>query len=324
MSVMRLFADPNWDAPFFKKLANNDTAAAPGHQGGIVIPKDLRPYFPALNRAASSTFPTTDARVDAVLMVGKSVVGFTNTRYQFQTWGATRRAESRLTDGLAALRNQANGDDFLVIQRDVESLSRYRLVLIRRTDVADYAEVEKVSGGRRWGVLLGHSPLSAEEYEEVCAEEQAKEAAPFSMFDQAIASVEQTTRRMARSLAFRTQIQSLYSRRCAVCGASVITPEGLSELEAAHIVPRNLSGADDARNGLALCRRHHWAFDRGLFGISPTSRTVVVPQRILAIPENSELGSLSGRAISEAMNPALMAHADALDWHMKTLVSKYQ
>jgi putative restriction endonuclease len=37
-----------FDRPMFKRLAPNDTGAAPGHQGGIVIPKDLGPYFPDL------------------------------------------------------------------------------------------------------------------------------------------------------------------------------------------------------------------------------------------------------------------------------------
>ena len=49
MSLQSILADPAWDAPFFKLLANNDTGAASGHQGGVVIPKELRPYFPSLN-----------------------------------------------------------------------------------------------------------------------------------------------------------------------------------------------------------------------------------------------------------------------------------
>jgi hypothetical protein len=35
--------------------------------------------------------------------------------------------------------------------------------------------------------------------------------------------------------------------------------------QAAHIVPKNKNGTDDPRNGLTLCRAHHWAFDAGLF-----------------------------------------------------------
>lgn len=323
MSVLALFDEPYWDAPFFKQLAHNDTGAAAGHQGGIVIPKDLRPYFPALNPSTSAACPTTDTRIQAVLMDGTKVLGAANTRYQFQTWGGTRPAESRLTDGLAELRNRAIGGDYLVLQRDRESLSHYRLTLVRRASAAGYSEVAKLAAGKRWGVLGSAKPLREDEYQQACSEELEKEAQPFSLFD-VVGNVSVTTqRRMARSLAFRTRVQSLYSLRCCVCGASMLTPEGQSEIEAAHIVPRHLSGADDARNGLALCRRHHWAFDRGLFGVSGQARTVIVPQRVQSVPSNAELRTLSGRSISEASNMKLLAHADALNWHIANIVGRY-
>ena len=46
MPLICLVASTDWDFPIFKILANNDTGAAAGHQGGVVIPKDLRVYFP--------------------------------------------------------------------------------------------------------------------------------------------------------------------------------------------------------------------------------------------------------------------------------------
>jgi putative restriction endonuclease len=45
-----MFSDEDFDAPLFNVLAHNDTGQAVGHQGGIVIPKDLDPYFPQLSR----------------------------------------------------------------------------------------------------------------------------------------------------------------------------------------------------------------------------------------------------------------------------------
>lgn len=74
--LLQFLNDPAWDAPFFKRLAHNDTGQASGHQGGVVVPKDLRVYFPALDEGlASANAPTVD-------------------RY------LTRSAESRLTDNL--------------------------------------------------------------------------------------------------------------------------------------------------------------------------------------------------------------------------------
>ena len=40
------------------------------------------------------------------------------------------------------------------------------------------------------------------------------------------------------------------------------------EAEAAHIIGKDVLGTDDPRNGLALSRTVHWAFDDGLFTIS--------------------------------------------------------
>ncbi|WP_244531481.1 HNH endonuclease [Halogranum amylolyticum] len=51
-------------------------------------------------------------------------------------------------------------------------------------------------------------------------------------------------------------------------GKSRETPSGDPEVEAAHIYPRSENGADDPRNGLALCKLHHWAFDSGWLAVS--------------------------------------------------------
>jgi len=86
------------------------------------------------------------------------------------------------------------------------------------------------------------------------------------------------------------------------------------ELDAAHIVPRSRLGADDARNGIALCKRHHWAFDAGLFGIG-NQREIIVPQSVRIIAANAVLANLNGTPLREASEPHLRAHADAFAWH---------
>ena len=84
---LKLFLDqPDWDKPFFKRLASNDTAAAPGHQGGLVIPKDLRRFFPGLLGRISASTPTLDRRILADLYDGALFLARVNTRYQYQSW----------------------------------------------------------------------------------------------------------------------------------------------------------------------------------------------------------------------------------------------
>lgn len=82
--------------------------------------------------------------------------------------------------------------------------------------------------------------------------------------------------RRARSRAFSKLVKREYGDRCAVCGSARADARGRAEVQAAHIYPVELNGRDDARNGLALCRLHHWAFDGALFGIDPNLGIVVL------------------------------------------------
>lgn len=75
-------------------------------------------------------------------------------------------------------------------------------------------------------------------------------------------------RRRARDSAFSELVREAYDRTCAICGNSRETPDGNPEVEAAHIYPKQEGGADDVRNGIALCKLHHWAFDNGWLAIS--------------------------------------------------------
>ena len=70
-----------------------------------------------------------------------------------------------------------------------------------------------------------------------------------------------------RSAAFRRVIMQLYNYTCAVCRLRILTLDGASGVDAAHIVPFSVSHDDGIGNGLALCKLHHWAFDKGLISI---------------------------------------------------------
>ena len=73
-----------------------------------------------------------------------------------------------------------------------------------------------------------------------------------------------------RSTAFRKEIMRLYNYTCAVCRLRIVTMDGESATDAAHIIPFHISHSDDIRNGISLCKLHHWAFDKGLISLSRT------------------------------------------------------
>lgn len=110
-----------------------------------------------------------------------------------------------------------------------------------------------------------HHPSRTQIEEEKTYLQQATESAPQLTEDQA----EYTeSRRRARDRAFTELVRDAYDEQCAICGSARETPDGNPEVEAAHIYPKYKGGSDDVRNGLALCKLHHWAFDTGWLSLS--------------------------------------------------------
>ena len=67
----------------------------------------------------------------------------------------------------------------------------------------------------------------------------------------------------ARDLAFARIVKRAYHYQCAACGLRVLF-DGVSLVDAAHIIPFSISHDDDPRNGMSLCKNHHWAMDQEL------------------------------------------------------------
>lgn len=309
-----------FDKAVFKQLASNDTGQAAGHQGGMVIPKDLDRYFPQLLGQTSATNPTIDENIKAILVVDGKQVGIVNTRYQFQTWGGERSPERRITGNLGPLRDKAVADDVLLIERSLENRSLYRLTLLRK-GTAKHKAVLAASGGKRWGVADPlDPPVSEPELEEAEKEQKAHENKPLSLFDNDAATVETRSKRIARSRAFQKLTSEYYDKKCAVCGLGFVSSKGY-EVEAAHIVPRSKKGADDARNGIALCRSHHWALDKGLWSIDAAGE-IVVSAKYLAQGSNNLLKGFEGKTPALPSKAAMTPVAAAWTWHRDNLFDK--
>lgn len=84
-------------------------------------------------------------------------------------------------------------------------------------------------------------------------------------------------RKKVRGEAFRREVKKIYKNTCAVCEKSRFTKANYPEVQSAHIFPVELDGSDDLRNGIALCRLHHWAFDGGLFSLSDEAKVIIYP-----------------------------------------------
>lgn len=125
---------------------------------------------------------------------------------------------------------------------------------------------------------------------------------------EAVAMEATTIVRKARSAAFRVAVRRAYDFRCAVCGLRILGPRGEPEVEGAHIYPRSYNGSDDPRNGIALCRHHHWCFDRGMFAIADDYTTIVRE----GLPDTSDydgLRALAGRSLTLPIDFRFRPHA---------------
>ena len=119
----------------------------------------------------------------------------------------------------------------------------------------------------------------------------------------------------ARDQGFRRAIVFNYDHRCALCGTRIVTSEGHTAVDAAHIVPWSVSQNDDIRNGMALCKLCHWGFDKGLMGIS-NDYAVIISRQVAQTHNTADaLLNLADRSILGPQDKALWPHQIHLQWH---------
>lgn len=125
---------------------------------------------------------------------------------------------------------------------------------------------------------------------------------------------------VARDQGFRRAVTLAYDHRCALCGIRMLTPEGHTAVDAAHIVPWSVSQNDDPRNGMALCRLCHWTFDEGLLGVSSRYRVLASPRLTGSDNVPGHLLTLAERMILGPAERALWPALDKLRWHRREVL----
>ena len=129
-------------------------------------------------------------------------------------------------------------------------------------------------------------------------------------------SIESTeTEEPIRTAGFRQAIMGMYHYTCAVCRLHILTLDGESITEAAHIIPFSESYNDDVRNGISLCKSHHWAFEKGLISLSKTYEVIVSELMLERGPTEWLLKTLRGKLILLPEHNELYPAQEALTWH---------
>jgi putative restriction endonuclease len=78
-----------------------------------------------------------------------------------------------------------------------------------------------------------------------------------------------------RSRKFIENVLDAYERKCAICHQSIRLGDALVGIDACHIKPIQHFGDDNINNGIALCKIHHWALDRGAITISQDMSLII-------------------------------------------------
>ncbi|GAB4428313.1 MAG: hypothetical protein Fur0044_26140 [Anaerolineae bacterium] len=194
-----------------------------------------------------------------------------------------------------------------------ESGSTYRILgLGMVTDynpIQDVFEVQSVD----WDTLenvTGIIPDEEERYQIQLYAGLTNEFKPFIKEEPAKYSVSAPK----REVSFRRILMREYDYTCAIC-ALKFKFESLVEGQAAHIVPKNENGTDDPRNGIVMCRTHHWAFDNGVFSLTDSGRIILSEKISHAEINNFPLVEMSNQPIFMPQNELIRPHPQALSWH---------
>jgi putative restriction endonuclease len=128
--------------------------------------------------------------------------------------------------------------------------------------------------------------------------------------------VETTEEYFVRHRLFPQVVKDQYGHACCVCRLSArLGNSGI--LDAAHILPFAKFHNDDPRNGLALCKNHHWGFDAGAWSLTDDYTVLVAP------------GLRQERTFVEAGVPIAMPRDEtclpvhnALQWHREHIFQR--
>lgn len=125
-----------------------------------------------------------------------------------------------------------------------------------------------------------------------------------------------------REEAFRRVVLDAYDSTCAATEMKFASGQTV-EADAAHIISRGKGGSDDPRNGVALCKSVHWAFDQGIFTISDQYEVLIHPKAKDADTKNFALIEKDRSRILLPKDAAFYPHQDALAWHRKECFGRF-
>lgn len=225
-----------------------------------------------------------------------------------------RPGKKTLVEGSAQIRSVNQLQEFVIGAKLDEEL--YQLLLdnksreqLRAVVIETYFAPDVRPGLMEQGVIN----LEAYSYSENLLEQARKQK------DAELLSVDQTPRPASRDQGFRRAIVTAYDHRCAICGVKMMTSDGHTAVDAAHIKPWSISFNDNPRNGIALCKLCHWAFDEGMISVSAKFIVMTSPQLNANHNIPGHVITFASRKIIGPEERNLWPDLEALNWHRQNV-----
>jgi putative restriction endonuclease len=112
--------------------------------------------------------------------------------------------------------------------------------------------------------------------------------------------------RKYRAADFRRRVLGAYSHRCAICGVQ------LELIDAAHIIPVAApTSTDETRNGVALCKLHHAAYDSNLISFDERYKIEVSDDEVARLTATRMVGGL--KEFKRSLRPIIALPSDVRD-----------
>ncbi|TAF05705.1 MAG: HNH endonuclease [Nostocales cyanobacterium] len=122
-----------------------------------------------------------------------------------------------------------------------------------------------------------------------------------------------------RNAFFRKAVVSVYGCQCAFFGLIVNKTITQNIVDGAHIKPFAQFYDSRIHNGIALCKNHHWAFDRGWFSVDEKYKIIVSKELEEVSPHAKPIKDFHGEKLILPSIEKYFPDIEALQWHLHNI-----
>ena len=90
-------------------------------------------------------------------------------------------------------------------------------------------------------------------------------------------------------------------------------------VDGAHIKPFSLFFDNKIANGIALCKNHHWAFDRGWFTVDEQYKIIISNDLEEVSPHTKPMKDFHGEKLLLPQTEQFFPEIEALQWHRQNI-----